>query len=155
MRISDWSSDVCSSDLRIRLHPVAQDSPPFRAALARRLILDPGLGIGLIVVRIVVPHRRRIGPWSGSHQLAGVASDNGEPAGQPVQAVVAGQHSLVAPRATHGAGDTLQDHRSDEHTSELQYLMRISYDVFFLKQKLIIISHTTISTNNKNKTKYM
>src|SRR3546814_14492927 len=65
--------------------------------------------------RSVVPHRRRIGPWSGSHQLAGVASDNGEPAGQPVQAVVAGQHSLVAPRATHGAGDTLQDPaRSEE-----------------------------------------
>src|SRR3546814_1723503 len=33
------------------------------------------------------------------------------------------------------AGGILQDHRSEEHTSELQSLMRISYAVFCLKKK--------------------
>src|SRR3546814_3095949 len=37
------------------------------------------------------------------------------------------------------------DIRSEEHTSELQSLMRISYAVFCLKKK-----NTTISTNNHN-----
>src|SRR3546814_2806255 len=39
--------------------------------------------------------------------------------------------------------------RSEEHTSELQSLMRISYAVFCLKKKkLQRITHTTISANN-------
>src|SRR3546814_7461387 len=37
--------------------------------------------------------------------------------------------------------------RSEEHTSELQSLMRISYDVFCLKKK----KQTTLTHNNKNK----
>src|SRR3546814_1688856 len=42
-----------------------------------------------------------------------------------------------------GAGDlsaraaTDRHHRSEEHTSELQSLMRISYDVFCLKKKIL------------------
>src|SRR3546814_5315888 len=34
-----------------------------------------------------------------------------------------------------GRGDVHLDHRSEEHTSELQSLMRISYAVFCLKKK--------------------
>src|SRR3546814_961075 len=43
-----------------------------------------------------------------------------------------------------------QLHRSEEHTSELQSLMRISYAVFCLKKKKRQKIHTTItqSTNN-------
>src|SRR3546814_4936894 len=37
-------------------------------------------------------------------------------------------------------------HRSEEHTSELQSLMRISYAVFRLKKKKIIYTKTSIST---------
>src|SRR3546814_5748084 len=48
-------------------------------------------------------------------------------------------------------GPVLVDFRSEEHTSELQSLMRISYAVFCLKKKKI--SRTTTITNNKNKTK--
>src|SRR3546814_2965538 len=40
--------------------------------------------------------------------------------------------------------------RSEEHTSELQSLMRISYAVFCLKQKTYIKSHTSLSTLTKN-----
>src|SRR3546814_4165321 len=38
-------------------------------------------------------------------------------------------------------GDTLVAFRSEEHTSELQSLMRISYAVFCLKKKKTHISH--------------
>src|SRR3546814_1955773 len=38
-----------------------------------------------------------------------------------------------------GIAHGLDLHRSEEHTSELQSLMRISYDVFCLKKKNIII----------------
>src|SRR3546814_8718905 len=46
-----------------------------------------------------------------------------------------------------------QQHRSEEHTSELQSLMRISYAVFCLKKKKNT-THST-STHNKNKIKHL
>src|SRR3546814_9459618 len=48
----------------------------------------------------------------------------------------------------------LRDARSEEHTSELQSLMRISYAVFCLKKKTIIrtINTTTPTTSQKNNT---
>src|SRR3546814_3898223 len=86
MRISDWSSDVCSSDLRC----LAGD-----AACRRRS--HRGL------VAEILPHRRR------------------------------GRRSLSALCLDHGMGH--RGGRSEEHTSELQSLMRISYAVFCLKKK--------------------
>src|SRR3546814_3467483 len=96
MRISDWSSDVCSSDL-------AED----RAALGMRL--DQAV----------------------EHVHVAVA-----------QAGLLGRDHDVRP-AQHltGLGGYVQGHdlvevvRSEEHTSELQSLMRISYAVFCLKKK--------------------
>src|SRR3546814_9527113 len=41
-----------------------------------------------------------------------------------------------------------QDHRSEEHTSELQSLMRISYAVFCLKKKTNQSIKNTIHNNN-------
>src|SRR3546814_1026319 len=88
MRISDWSSDVCSSDLP-RLRAVEQhrgdDHQPLDHHLPER----------------ADPHH----------------------------------HHAVAEHADHRRAD-----RSEEHTSELQSLMRISYAVFCLKKK----------KNNKN-----
>src|SRR3546814_4196096 len=46
------------------------------------------------------------------------------------------------PRRDHGRGNPL---RSEEHTSELQSLMRISYDVFCLKKKLTNITTPHLS----------
>src|SRR3546814_14359809 len=42
------------------------------------------------------------------------------------------------------------DHRSEEHTSELQSLMRISYAVFCLKKKNIPVSYNTITHDNQH-----
>src|SRR3546814_10474895 len=102
MRISDWSSDVCSSDL---------DPEPFRelaalveieAALAglhqleRRALHQDQLGIGVLLER----------------------------PGELVW-IVAVEEQEIGAKAD----------RSEEHTSELQSLLRISYAVICLKQK--------------------
>src|SRR3546814_10639808 len=131
MRISDWSSDVCSSDLVepeaaevVReIHGASLRQPRHgRAQQAHVLALD---------VKVVgtggVGERRRVaedqvvaaavgfqpGHRVGLHQAVGFAADRA-----PVDGVLA---QVVR--------------RSEEHTSELQSLMRISYAVFCLKKK--------------------
>src|SRR3546814_7620292 len=47
---------------------------------------------------------------------------------------------------------TAPRHRSEEHTSELQSLMRISYAVFCLKKKTIHNTHKETKPNNEKKT---
>src|SRR3546814_7828404 len=113
MRISDWSSDVCSSDL--------QDSAVHEEALAA-LLDDADWASRAADAQV--------------DRLHGVL-DGTAPAAQP-----AGENDVAAStlavfrearelRRTHGAGAI----RSEEHTSELQSLMRISYAVFCLKKK--------------------
>src|SRR3546814_3098944 len=50
------------------------------------------------------------------------------------------------------ATDTSTRHRSEEHTSELQSLMRISYAVFCLKKKNLCYTNNTLTkhTNSNN-----
>src|SRR3546814_7207573 len=95
MRISDWSSDVCSSDLH-----------------AGQIDLDDALPI---LVAHLVP--------DGVAQDAGIVDDR-------VDAAEFGDRILDDARGILRIGD-----RSEEHTSELQSLMRISYAVFCLKKK--------------------
>src|SRR3546814_4848524 len=102
MRISDWSSDVCSSDLR--------RDPDLRRA-DRLHILHRMNG------RVDVATQKRRIQLLGPQRLA---ADLGE---RPVLHAVAGG----------GKGDKRD--RSEEHTSELQSLMRISYAAFCLKKK--------------------
>src|SRR3546814_10610509 len=110
MRISDWSSDVCSSDLG--LEGLQQPVAP-RGEL---LDLDAGsLAAGLQVSQDALAHRLRL----GHHHLAlGSRRLDDRLRLRPglVQRVLARL-------------------RSEEHTSELQSLMRISYAVFCLKKK--------------------
>src|SRR3546814_9487803 len=108
MRISDWSSDVCSSDLQL----LPQQGRP-----AVRGVDPPARLDAAFPAEVVEASLRDIG-------------DAG-----------AGQRDLrrdVRRRASgfDGAAWTGQD-RSEEHTSELQSLMRISYAVFCLKKKKI------------------
>src|SRR3546814_4033274 len=95
MRISDWSSDVCSSDLHARGPLLARRHE--RRLHPRRLPAQPGPGRRA---------RRAAGPDRPADGLRRAAGGPGGPAG-----------------------------RSEEHTSELQSLMRISYAVFCLKKK--------------------
>src|SRR3546814_6325541 len=117
MRISDWSSDVCSSDLRRSFGhaPGMADvdsrfhEPLDHRARARRTTDDHPVQLAIANARRVhmrehrEPHRRHAG---------------------------AVRHALIV-------------HRSEEHTSELQSLMRISYAVFCLHKKT-----TTNTTTN-------
>src|SRR3546814_3567300 len=115
MRISDWSSDVCSSDLGDFRGDVEQRGADQRRGLDVRHLpvlgqqMDDARGLGDIV-EDRLHHRAVARP--GPLRLAGRA--RGEEDGREV---VAGQR------------------RSEEHTSELQSLMRISYAVFCLKKK--------------------
>src|SRR3546814_2188505 len=93
MRISDWSSDVCSSDLLLRLEHRRSRDLHFRIEM-RRAMLE----------RLETADRRA--------ELLALLQ--------------------IADRQIHRAA---ADARSEEHTSELQSLMRISYAVFCLKKK--------------------
>src|SRR3546814_1841259 len=115
MRISDWSSDVCSSDL--------QGQP--------RLPDDRGAALeqsGIRQGRAVGPDRRArarpdLADARRRQHPAVRRRVRDEHLAQPRQA------ARLRPVGQPGAG------RSEEHTSELQSLMRISYAVFCLKKK--------------------
>src|SRR3546814_3435865 len=124
MRISDWSSDVCSSDLegcpqedRIarRDHPVGRGD----AAPACRQEGPQGRQ------HHPVPERRRK-PFRGRGRYAGTS--------RPALAQI-GRWSALRTEPRTGRRQALTRRRSEEHTSELQSLMRISYAVFCLKKK--------------------
>src|SRR3546814_17524552 len=61
-----------------------------------------------------------------------------------------GQRREAADRQDRRAGGQAQPGRSEEHTSELQSLMRISYAVFCLKKKKKTPSNTRLVTNTTN-----
>src|SRR3546814_9397860 len=106
MRISDWSSDVCSSDLggavALARDAVAGDAPQQSAdnRAADGVAMAAAADHVGIVARVI---------------------------SAAIGAVVIG---IIRRRRIVDAGA-----RSEEHTSELQSLMRISYAVFCLKKK--------------------
>src|SRR3546814_3943689 len=110
MRISDWSSDVCSSDLE-RIHP-----PRIEIILVD---IEPGATVAVADHARLARLRRR-GPAQPGPAVGDVH------AGGAVMFLELGVEHLAGQR---DAG------RSEEHTSELQSLMRISYAVFCLKKK--------------------
>src|SRR3546814_7330107 len=116
MRISDWSSDVCSSDLH---HPAARRR---EVDAVRQQVMKAGAQPSLVAFDA---------PGIGAHPHIQVQ-------------LLFGQHIRLG--CDRGIDQRL--HRSEEHTSELQSLMRISYAVFCLKKK-----NNNISTNNHTKQK--
>src|SRR3546814_9097047 len=138
MRISDWSSDVCSSDLpAAAAHP--DDGIP---ALLQQRAQHPGVlfvrlqALGQQVDRRVVAGvvgcleylaRGAADGLVADHQLVHHLAPVGR-LGQPGLFLDGGQLDELRV----GAGRV---ERSEEHTSELQSLMRISYAVFCLKNK--------------------
>src|SRR3546814_4933049 len=90
MRISDWSSDVCSSDLKA-------------ATLSGNVNAYGQTGASVTVAKGGVVGSSADNPFGGVYANAD------------------------------GTDYTTKQERSEEHTSELQSLMRISYAVFCLK----------------------
>src|SRR3546814_7170417 len=133
MRISDWSSDVCSSDLEGRTayapaYRPAWPVPPPHPSPSRRRRASAGPSRRALASR---RDRRRCGATASGGEAERQGTRRGSkdraPSPPPLRA------------------------RSEEHTSELQSLMRISYAVFCLKQKPIIQSLINIyePTNHK------
>src|SRR3546814_2160149 len=111
MRISDWSSDVCSSDLLARGR---------RQCGARQASESAGRQ---------EDHRRQgdTGRRREGSAKAGERRCTGRDRLQP--------RDLWSDRSRSEADAGRYRERSEEHTSELQSLMRISYAVFCLKKK--------------------
>src|SRR3546814_1408044 len=112
MRISDWSSDVCSSDL------VGALRGQRLAIVAEAVRGEPRFGL----------HRGRVGHARPPGSALAIAGDRGidDPG-------IAGRDRFIV-EAERGE----RTGRSEEHTSELQSLMRISYAVFCLKKKKVL-----------------
>src|SRR3546814_10597887 len=123
MRISDWSSDVCSSDLDADDALSAQGEAVANVAAARAALEAAQIDLGF--TRIVAPIGGRIG----------------RSAFTPGALVTTGQ---AAPLATIQTLDPIYVDvaRSEAHTSELQSIMRNSYTVFFLKNTNYTESNT-------------
>src|SRR3546814_8338921 len=124
MRISDWSSDVCSSDLgdrrKLRAYPPLEPRRHGRAAVAIRRWPD---------ARDAGPDRRR--PIHHHGRRGPDAAPDGQRERHPRRRLdLQLRHALP-----HRYGERGRI-RSEEHTSEIQSLMRISYAVFCLKKKI-------------------
>src|SRR3546814_4491597 len=126
MRISDWSSDVCSSDLY-----------PARADYPRRCGADhePARRVGENVEIRPVGHEPGQPDRRRRHDDAEGPQGANRSRGAAVRGGGAG-----------GAGRGAQSRRSEEHTSELQSLMRISYAVFCLQKKMNMQQNTKLKT---------
>src|SRR3546814_7356427 len=119
MRISDWSSDVCSSDLLARRQVVVTVGRPVQADRRGEFVAGNLLGVA-----------------------QGVAGALADQAGRAQRRQVIGAQSLGLAGGMEGIAEAGEADdarpafpRSEEHTSELQSLMRTSYAVFCLKQK--------------------
>src|SRR3546814_4703164 len=130
MRISDWSSDVCSSDLGD-----GHDRMTALIALFWR-DLHRAWGSGalwlpvLFFLLVATAFPFAVGPDAPLLRRAG----GGMVWVAALLAALLPIDRLVRPDKEAGVLDQLAV-RSEEHTSELQSLMRISYAVFCLKKK--------------------
>src|SRR3546814_10907650 len=122
MRISDWSSDVCSSDL-ISSQGVSGPSPDhaFGQAVRKSCCYSSLEQIGRGGRRSIVQQDCDRPVWVESGRLPGLQARF--PVGSQLQPIC------------FDCGAIATGIRSEEHTSELQSLMRNSYAVFCLTKK--------------------
>src|SRR3546814_329765 len=165
MRISDWSSDVCSSDLRTAGSssgslPWLLRSPPASARESSCGRPAPSAALFWPIAWLHSASPSQSSRWRGAASstvssparspsaplCCGVAApdllhpdDIGDDLGraQPLGTIsaIAG-YSRAVSAARNRPWQTSHVDRSEEHTSELRSLMRISYAVFCLKKKI-------------------
>src|SRR3546814_3831628 len=123
MRISDWSSDVCASDLQ-----------------SRTAATEPS------TAKIMLPIRESPQHTAGTATAGGTVADSTSRArsatGSDRSPMTKARYSRSSSSWWAGSRGVIQERsveawsrRSEEHTSELQSLMRTSYAVFCLKKK--------------------
>src|SRR3546814_10692713 len=118
MRISDWSSDVCSSDL-IEVFGVDAETEDLRPVVPGAVQHD-----GRIDAAQQRSQQDEVPLMACRKQL-----DEG------IDAEMGADLDAVGGADEDQPGEEVGGQRSEEHTSELQSLMRISYAVFCLKKK--------------------
>src|SRR3546814_6908688 len=141
MRISDWSSDVCSSDLLAALaHQADLVELLARKAVAAHAALDDRRQQAERAE--VDEHREEVAAEEDGEEaplwwLLGHVGAAGEHRGRGDAALAQQGHEQDEGGEEGGAVEAAQRQRprSEEHTSELQSLMRNSYAVFCLKKK--------------------
>src|SRR3546814_5119785 len=125
MRISDWSSDVCSSDLCTGCQRMTASAYSLSLAV-------PSAGFAVTSGEPAIgglhgPTRHFFCPWCKSWMFT-------RPEGLDeivnLRAILLDDHGWFVPFAEFWT----REKRSEEHTSELQSLMRLSYAVFCLKK---------------------
>src|SRR3546814_9806172 len=119
MRISDWSSDVCSSDLRAGPFRRASSSFSTEEFDMKTIFAVAALAAATLATAVLAQEAS-----SGHYewQTRQVPGPNKPNTTSRVRVWVKDKPAQMA-------------NRSEEHTSELQSLMRISYAVFCLKKK--------------------
>src|SRR3546814_2433130 len=121
MRISDWSSDVCSSDLSTIAAPVYGQLGDL---LGRRRLLIVAL-VFFMVASVLCAVSTSVEMLTAMRILQGLGGGG----------LMTLSQALVGEAVPPRERAHYQGYRSEEHTSELQSLMRISYAVFCLKKK--------------------
>src|SRR3546814_1502678 len=147
MRISDWSSDVCSSDLPFHRLPVHLDVRRMTESVFPR---RPD-GVGPDDLRMPFPchtvARQKIQPQRDNLSVnvnarfcnpswaCCILGIGGSRRARASHTCVLPENRLFLRKGGPDRFRTSVQPRSEEHTSELQSLMRISYAVFCLKKK--------------------
>src|SRR3546814_4726908 len=132
MRISDWSSDVCSSDLDVTENLCAKGGYRLRDASAARKVVLVATGSEVSLAMEVADKLEAAG--HGADVVSMVSTELFDEQSATYQADILPDDALIV---SIEAGTTFgwERYRSEEHTSELQSLMRTSYAVFCLKKK--------------------
>src|SRR3546814_5957153 len=135
MRISDWSSDVCSSDLH---QPETVGRRKIEAAVRFRRP-DPRQAV------VLKRRPKALGRISqvGQDARGRLCKQRVHQRTPNWRAMTPRRISVVPPRSEFD-GKRNWISRSEEHTSELQSLMRISYAVFCLKKKKRTMKQSSI-----------
>src|SRR3546814_3570538 len=139
MRISDWSSDVCSSDLATLL------------ALGEGVDEDKAAAFGWLEKAAAMGNAKAINFVGSFHEDGWVVTRDVDKAADCYARAAEGGDF----RGCFNHARLLGLARSEEHTSELQSLMRISYAVFCLKKKnhtSELQLHRAYTTENKHNT---
>src|SRR3546814_4177735 len=119
MRISDWSSDVCSSDLLVPLHGVQAASAVLAWGFQFHGSRSSICRIGCVAMRASASASQAWGSTSFSLAVA-------------IRLYMTA--ARWPPRSEPQNSQDFRPNRSEEHTSELQSLMRTSYAVLCLKK---------------------
>src|SRR3546814_2965596 len=130
MRISDWSSDVCSSDLLEDVERSEGEDIGLRVFSGRRSATVSSSDMSEEALAKLAERALAMAREAPEDEYAGLAPEEMLLRKKPGGLELADRNDPEP--------QELKDRalRSEEHTSELQSLMRISYSVFCLKTKI-------------------